>query len=33
MRFPRNLGINLFNREMDSEMFIAIRARGFLALI
>jgi hypothetical protein len=33
MRFPRSLGINLFNRGMDSEMFVGMRARGFLVLI
>jgi len=26
MRFPRNFGINRFNREMDSEMVVGMRA-------
>ena len=33
MRFPRNLGTSLFNRGMDSEMFVGMRARSFLARI
>jgi hypothetical protein len=33
MRFPRNFEINFFNLEIDSEMFVGMRARGFLVLI
>jgi hypothetical protein len=33
MRFPRNLGTSLFNRGMDSEMFVGMRAHSFLARI